>query len=147
VKDPETYLNHLGIALPCPVRAPEPAILDAAHRAMVNHEIYFFSSEGARERFLKDPLRWCGLLTDPVSGERFQPSVASDRLDYSGRAYYFTSGATRAAFAKSPGTFANPKRQMPAPPARAPGDPAAAAPGAPATQSTPGAAATQPAPK
>src|SRR5207247_5333692 len=99
---------------------------------MVNHEIYLFSSEGARERFLKDPLGWCGLLTDPVSGERFRPSAASNRVEYEGRPYYFTSGATRAAFEKAPASFANPKRQMPGPAGAAPGGAAGPRPRAPA---------------
>ena len=157
MKDPETYLKHLGITLTCPVQAGVPAVLDAAHRTMVNHEVYFFSSEDARSRFQQDPLRWCGELTDPVSEARFRPTTASEHFYFGGRPYYFTSADTRATFARTPSAFADPKRRMP-PPSPAPsGGAGFPAPGAPATQPSPapggadapslGAAGSKPAPR
>jgi YHS domain-containing protein len=70
VQDPEIYLNELGLAFPCIVEPKRPARLDAAHRVLVNHEVYFFSSDETKERFLENPRKWCGLVTDPVTRER-----------------------------------------------------------------------------
>jgi hypothetical protein len=74
VKGPEIYLETIGVHPACAIRADRPAVLDEAHRALVNHEIFFFSVLSLRRRFLADPLRWCGVVTDPVSGLRFQPA-------------------------------------------------------------------------
>ncbi len=113
MQDPETYLKNLGIELPCAVDPSKPAVLDAAHRAYVNHEVYFFSTEEACANFRKDPLPWCGLVTDPVSGKRFRPTKASPHLAYAGRPYYFATKATRSKFQAQPERYKNPTRTMP----------------------------------
>jgi YHS domain-containing protein len=121
VKDPEVYLKELGVELPCAIHPEKGAVLDSAHRSYVNHEVYFFSSAGARRRFEKDPLRYCGLVTDPVSLERFRPTRASPRADHAGRPYFFASEATRSTFQGDPIAYANPKRKMPKAPMADPG--------------------------
>ena len=113
MQDPESYLQNEGIDLPCAVEPWKHAILDAAHRALVNHEVYFFSNDRARARFLEDPLPWCGLLTDPVSGQRFKPSGKSPKLVYEDRPYYFTSKKNLARFKADPEKYKNPVRKMP----------------------------------
>jgi YHS domain-containing protein len=92
------------------VAAGSPAVLDSAHEARVNHEIYFLSSRAARDAFRREPLRYCGLVTDPVSGERFRPSAASPRAVHLGRPYYFRSAETRSRFTREPARFAEPQR-------------------------------------
>jgi len=57
-------------------------------------------------KFQHDPLRYCGLLTDPVSHARFRPTRRSPRLDYSARPYYFMAESTFAAFKAMPDSFA-----------------------------------------
>lgn len=113
MKGPEPYLQHLGIQLDCPVNPGHPAVLDAEHRAQLNHEIFFFSSPEARAKFLAEPLRYCGLLTDPVSEARFRPTADSPRFDYKDRPYFFPSATARDSFEKDPKRFANAKRRMP----------------------------------
>jgi YHS domain-containing protein len=106
------YLAALGIELPCAMDASRRAILDAEHRAFVNWETYFFADETSRAAFVSDPLRWCGLVTDPISRERFRPTADSPRLEHGGRPYFFTSAATRDQFAAMPEMYALPKPQM-----------------------------------
>lgn len=73
----------------------------------MNHEIFYFSSKAARDLFLEDPLRYCGLLTDPVSRRRFRPSVQSPHTTYRGRAYYFAADSSRTRFLATPQKFAD----------------------------------------
>ena len=106
MKDPEMYLKERNIALQCPVDPQKPAVLDAAHRAFVNHEVYFFSGRIARWRFQWNPLRWCGIVTDPVNHVRFQPTSQSPHVKFHGRPYYFTADSTLVAFEATPDSFA-----------------------------------------
>lgn len=113
MQDPELYLERLDVRPACPVRREQAAVLDADHRAYVNHEVFFFSNGDALERFKQDPLRYCGIVTDPVSEERFRPSEGSPRHDYKGRPYFFSSLSTLATFKDDPERFADPRRKMP----------------------------------
>ena len=79
MKGPETYLATIGVRPSCAIRTDQKAVMDTAHRAFLNHEIFFFSSPALRKLFLGDPLRWCGVLTDPVSGLRFQPDTTAPK--------------------------------------------------------------------
>ena len=113
VQDPEALLNELGVKLPCIVDPSRQAILDADHRVLVNHEVYFFSSAEAKARFVKNPLKYCGLVTDPVSRERFRPSRSSPKTTYAGRLYFFSSPKTLETFRAMPERYKDPTRTMP----------------------------------
>lgn len=128
MKGPETYLATIGVRPACAIHADQRAIMDVAHRAFVNHEVFFFSSRQLRTLFLGDPLRWCGVLTDPVSGLRFQPDRTAPKTVFEGRTYYFSSEATKATFKTDPAMYQDAKRVMP--PAAAP-QPEATAAGSP----------------
>ncbi len=106
MQDPGKYLAGLHIELPCPVRRGRMATLDSTFRACVNHEVYFFSSHDAKERFVRRPLQYCGVVTDPVSAGRFRPDRRSPRFDFGGRPYFFTSDSTLAIFKATPDRFA-----------------------------------------
>jgi len=106
VQDPEIYLTWNAVKLPCAVDPKQPALLSPNTRAYVNHEIYFFSSPNAMKKFRKDPLNYCGTLTDPVSRARFTPSRKSPRFDFMDRPYYFSSDSTLMVFKSMPDTFA-----------------------------------------
>jgi YHS domain-containing protein len=67
--------------------------------------VYYFSGAATKSRFLADPMRYSGPLTDPVTQERFQPTGRSPKTDYHGRTYYFSSAATRGQFAAAPDSF------------------------------------------
>ena len=106
MQDPETYLQRNHLTMTCPVRPDRPAVIDPALRVQVNHEIYYVSDAGAVKRFRKDPLRYCGTLTDAVSLLRFRPTKTSPRHEHGGRRWYFSADSTRARFAALPDSFA-----------------------------------------
>jgi YHS domain-containing protein len=98
VQGPEQYLNELGAQLPCAVDPSRPAILDVAHRALVNYEAYYFCDDATMKAFVAEPYRYTGKVTDPVSMERFVPTKGSPSRSYGGRLFYFSSGETAATF-------------------------------------------------
>lgn len=100
------YLAHQGIRLPCAVHPERPAVLDSTLRTFVNHEVFFFSDRKAKRTFDKDPLRYCGRLTDPVSRLRFTPTGTSPRWIHGRRHYYFSGDSTLAVFRAQPDSFA-----------------------------------------
>lgn len=106
MKDPEHYLVLRGTRVPCAVHPTRAALLLPAMRERINHEIFYFSGAEARRRFLENPLRYCGYLTDPVSGARFRPDADAPRLEFGGRLYYFQSDSTRNRFGAEPGAHA-----------------------------------------
>jgi YHS domain-containing protein len=108
VQDPQIQLQELGVKIPDLVDPSREAVLDPAHRSFVNYETFFFADEADKRRFDADPTGACGILTDPVSKERFRPGSASPRETYDGRVYYFFSETNRAAFMKEPGAYARP---------------------------------------
>ena len=107
MQDPERYLKALKIEPPCTVYPKRKGIVDSSLRIKVNHEIFYFSSKAARDLFLKDPLRYCGLLTDPVGKQRFRPTAESPRATFGGRSYYFAADSSRARFLETPQKFAD----------------------------------------
>jgi YHS domain-containing protein len=112
VQDPETYLNELNVSLEGWMNASAPAVLDPAHRSLVNREAFFFADTQAKRTFDADVVHHCGMLTDPVSGERFQPRDDSPRFDYNNRPFYFVSDATLDAFTAMPDSFFLPSLRM-----------------------------------
>jgi YHS domain-containing protein len=112
VQGPEPYLNDFHIQLPCAVDSTAMAILDSAHRAFVNHEVYYFSSESTRQQFEARPFEFTGKVTDPVSLSRFQPVESSPARTAAGRLFYFDSEETVAAFDRDPANYSTPKPSM-----------------------------------
>ncbi len=108
MQGPEIWLNQLGVTVACVVDPTANAILDEAHRVFVNYEAYYLSSAKARETFGDEPWRYSGLLTDPVSRERFQPDAASPSSEHEGRRFYFSSAANAQTFDQDPATYATP---------------------------------------
>jgi YHS domain-containing protein len=108
VQDPQIQLKALGLDLPDVLDPTRPAVLDAAHRSFVNYETFFFADEADKHRFDADPTASCGILTDPVSKQRFRPGNGSPRAEFGGRSYYFFTEATKATFEKSPDAYALP---------------------------------------
>ena len=71
----------------------------------VNGEVYRFGIEKTMQRFMQEPELWCGLLRDPVNGERFRPSTRPPRVYFIGGPYYFSSDSTRDRFVDEPLRF------------------------------------------
>jgi len=107
VKDPEPYLTAQKIRIPDGSDRKRGARIEPAFRAYVNHEIFFFADSISRDRFLKEPLRYCGRVTDPVSGQRFKPTTGSPRLNHQGRPYFFRDRYTLETFSAMPDSFAH----------------------------------------
>lgn len=100
-KEPESYLSAFSPALVCPV-TKKSARVDAKLRAYVNHEIFYFADEASRQKFRTTPIKFVGVLTDPVSRARFKPTAKSPRADWESRPYFFESAESRAKFVESP---------------------------------------------
>lgn len=90
-----------------PIYPARVASYDPKMRVFVNQEAYFFSGNDTKKRFLADPVRYSGPLTDPVSQKRFQPTPRSPHAKYEDRIYYFESDVTQRQFAASPKGFAH----------------------------------------
>lgn len=101
-QDPERYLKALNIEPPSLFQKGKKAILDSSLRYRIGFEIYYFSSRAEMDRFKKDPLSYCGVLTDPVTMARFRPTAKSPRIEYAQRLYYFASDSSRVAFLGKP---------------------------------------------
>jgi YHS domain-containing protein len=72
----------------------------------VNGEVYRFSRDATLVRFRRDPVRWCGILRDPVTGVRFFPSRHSPRYDLADGPYVVPSDSSRGAFVADTVRFA-----------------------------------------
>jgi len=108
VQDPQIQLRELGIALPDALDPSRSAVLDAEHRSFVGYETYFFADEADKRRFDADPTGSCGILTDPVTKQRFRPGSDPPRSEYGGRTYFFFDPESRETFEKAPDAFARP---------------------------------------
>jgi YHS domain-containing protein len=104
-------LVHMSRALWDPVDTTEVGSLDPRLHAKVNGEIYRFSRPETRARFRHDPVRWCGVLRDPVSAVRFVPDHRSPRSVFRDGPYFFASDSTCAAFRAHPERYAIDRRE------------------------------------
>src|SRR5213593_1288486 len=99
-------LEHMRQTLWDPVDPTRLGSLDSTLRARVNGEIYRFSRRATLARFRHDPVRWCGILRDPVSAVIFTPDHSSPRFEYRDGPYFFADDSTCAAFRADPERFA-----------------------------------------
>ena len=99
-------LEHMSRVLWDPVDPTSLGSLDAKLHARVNGEIYRFSKRWTLERFRADPLRWCGILRDPVDGRRFLPDRLSPRYAYRDGPYFFVGDSSLTAFKADPERYA-----------------------------------------
>jgi len=95
----------LDVRLPDPVAPNRVASYDPKLRVFLNQEAYFFAGNDTKRRFLADPLRYSGPLTDPVSQKRFTASPFSPKAKYRDRTFYFESKLTQRQFAVSPKVY------------------------------------------
>lgn len=102
----------MAASFPCAVHPDQPAILDASHRAFVNHEVYYFGSDEALQAFVAEPWKYTGRVTDPVTFERFAPTAASPHRSHGGRLFYFKAPETLAMFEADPATHGVPRPMM-----------------------------------
>jgi YHS domain-containing protein len=99
-------LEHMSRCLFDPVDPTRIGSLDPKLQARVNGEIYRFAGPLTRHRFVKDPVRWCGILRDPVSAVRFYPDRFSPRVSTQESPYFFDSDSTYRVFKIDPEHYA-----------------------------------------
>ncbi len=112
MQDVPDLVRRKGLVFQDYLDARRPAVLDAEHCVRLNWEAFFFADRWERERFLSDPVTYCGLLTDPVSRRRFRPTPDSPRFAHAGVTYFFESVANRARFEEDPETLRLPGWKM-----------------------------------
>ena len=106
MKDPESYLKSQAIDVRDGIDLRRSASVDSTQRVFIGHDLFYFADAASRVRFMKEPLRWCQRLTDPVTLSRFRPTARSPHLEYRGRPYWFASESTFTAFRATPDSFA-----------------------------------------
>lgn len=105
VQGPDPYMRQMRIHLPGIVDRTRDAVFDAAHRAFVNYEIYYFSSEEDLQKFVAAPYKYVGEVTDPVTRDRFRPTAGSPWRSYQGRLFYLESAQTATTFDTAPSDY------------------------------------------
>lgn len=112
VEGPEGPIERQHLAFASAVDPSRPAVVDAAHRVFVDYEIYYFADAELRGTFLADPTAYTGLLTDPVTLKRFQPTSVSPEREHGDRIYYFPDETSAKAFDANPDRYAIPVYTM-----------------------------------
>lgn len=112
MQDVPEFLRRKGLAFQDYLDARRSAVIDAEHCVRLNWETYFFADAWERERFLSDPVTYCGMLTDPVSRLRFRPGQDSPRFTHESVTYYFQNAEHRARFEGDPELFRLPSWKM-----------------------------------
>lgn len=112
VQDVPTFVERKGLEFNDYLDDETAAVLDSEHCVRINYEAYFFGSLWNRERFLSDPVLYCGLVTDPISRRRFRPTVESPRARHDGVTYYFESNTDQVEFERAPDIYRLPSWKM-----------------------------------
>ena len=105
MQDVPVFVKRKGLEYRDYLDAREVAIIDEEHCVRINYEAYFFGDLWNRERFIADPVTYCGMLTDPITRERFRPEKDSPRTSHEGVVYYFESDESRARFREAPDIY------------------------------------------
>jgi YHS domain-containing protein len=100
--DSEFALFHMQRALWDPVDPNLVGSLADSLHFRVNGEVYRFATDRNLRRFMQSPQLWCGLLRDPVNGERFWPSARSPEAWWVGGPYFFASDSNKTRFVNDP---------------------------------------------
>lgn len=112
MQDPAFYLNEIGVSLPDGIDSERPAVISDDYRVMIGFESFFFADSASLALFLADLTAHCGILTDPVTLERFRPDSESPRLEYNNRVYLFATAASHSRFAAMPDMYYLPNYAM-----------------------------------
>jgi YHS domain-containing protein len=102
VQEPERYMNALKLEPPSVLPKGKKPILDSSLRYRIGFEVYYFANRAEMDLFKKDPLRYCGTLTDPITMARFHAHVKSPKVVYAERTYYFAADSCLTLFLANP---------------------------------------------
>lgn len=112
MQDVPGYVKRTGLQFACYMDPDRAAIIDGAFAVRLNYETYFFADSAAREVFRASPVQFCGLLTDPVTKQRFRPQEDSPSYTHEKVLYLFESLDTYEAFVAMPGKYKLPGYKM-----------------------------------
>lgn len=112
MQDVPEFVRQKGLVLRDFLDQREEAIIDKEFCVRLNYEAYFFGNLWSRERFLSDPILYCGLLTDPVTRRRFRPRADSPRRRFEEVTYYFESEISSTQFDEGPEAYQLPSWTM-----------------------------------
>lgn len=88
------------------------ARLEPEFVSFVNWESFYFADLESKRHFDGEVLEHSGILTDPITHQRFRPGERAPFILYEGRPYYFVSDSTRAIFTAMPAMYAKPSYEM-----------------------------------
>jgi YHS domain-containing protein len=108
----DAYAKRCGLSFRCYHDVEREAVLDDDHQVRLNYETYFFSEPWMAAEFRADPLRTCGLLTDPVTKQRFHPARGAPRLEHEGVLYFFRTRSSYERFRRRPELYVLPGAWM-----------------------------------
>lgn len=112
MQDIPLNVRNAGLSFEDYFDSKRAAVLDADHCVQLNYEAFFFADAWERERFLANPVLYCGLLTDPLSRQRFRPSLQSPRAVHGRVTYFFESEDNRKLFLAAPERYRLPGWKM-----------------------------------
>ena len=112
VQDPVPHVLKNELSFQCAVNSGESATIDPAYMRQVNWETFFFSDSSAMNEFDSDPIKYCGILTDPISRQRFRAGVESPHSQFDGRNFYFWSDSSKQKFDMMPAMYSAPNLTM-----------------------------------
>src|SRR5258706_16037901 len=84
----------------------------------VNGEVFRFADRRTLRRFMQTPVRWCGVVRDPVTGCRFQPTAHSPQAYWIGGPHFFSAAPPPHRLIADPPPYQNNPREKRAPAAR-----------------------------
>lgn len=112
MQDAPGYLRRKELTFACYLDPTKSAVIDDDHVVRLNYETYLFATSHARQLFLDDVVRFCGLVTDPVTKRRFRPGDASPRARHEKVVYLFESADSYERFLMEPEAYRLPGSVM-----------------------------------
>lgn len=113
VQNPLPFVQKQHLNFHCVVNTNKMATIDDKHQRKVNWEIFYLSDDDALAKFDKDPIKYCGILSDPVTGQRFRPGDDSPTETYRKQLFYFQSDSTKQVFDENPDGHKEPDLSRP----------------------------------
>ncbi len=106
------YAKRKELTLTCYFEPEKPAAGSAELFTRINYEGFFFCNRDELTRFQANPVEFCGLLTDPVSKQRFRPTKESVSDRHEGVRFFFESKQTANLFQANPEEYMLPGFKM-----------------------------------
>lgn len=112
MQDPTPHVQKHSLSFQCAVNPGQSAKIDAAYVRQVNWETFYFSDSAAMEKFDSNVLKYCRILTDPVTRQRFIPGQKSPHSLFGEREFYFWSDSSKQKFDMMPAIYSAPNIAM-----------------------------------